>query len=120
MLIMQLLLRKKREREVKKRNYKGFQKRKRLIQIRTAKNKWKTVELIKFLEGGRILIKLNRQLIKRKSENIRMGVVHRIQPPKTDGTRTKVTKRFKTRGKSRKLKKKSGNRFRKNKDNWKT
>jgi hypothetical protein len=49
---------------------------KRLIQIKTNTSGWKTVELIKFLRGNRMLIRLpTGEIIRRKNKNVRLSIV---------------------------------------------
>lgn len=79
-----------------------------LIQIKNAKKRWITVELISINKGGTITFKYKGNVIKRKAEKIKWEVVDRVA--KTQGfkvTSSNKDKKFKTKRKRNKFKKRS-------------
>ena len=78
------------------------------VEIRTAKNHWIRVELLKS-KGGIIIIKLpNGQVIGRKNVRVR-PVIQRVNTIKVSGTKNSFTKNFKTKKKRRKISQKKSN-----------
>lgn len=79
-----------------------------LIQIKNAKKRWITVELLSVNKGGTITIKYKGNIIKRKAVKIRWEVVETI--PKAQGFTSNSSskdKRFKTKRRRNKFKKRS-------------